>query len=42
MIGRDKIRDFYNLFASKPTDNAGCMAGFRKSVGRRAGLPATK
>ena len=42
MIGRDELQDFYNLSAPNPTDNAGCMAGFRKIAGRNFGLPATK
>lgn len=42
MIGRDELQDFYNLCAPNPTDNAGCMAGFRKIAGRGLGLPATK
>lgn len=42
MIGRDKLRDFYNISAPNPTDNAGCMAGFRRVAGRKIGLPATK
>ncbi len=42
MCGRDELREVYNLSAPHPTDNAGCMAGFRKLAGRRFGLPATK
>lgn len=42
MSEQKKLRDLYNLSAPHPTDNAGCMAGFRKIAGRRFGLPATK
>ena len=41
MIGRETLQDFYNLSAPNPTDNAGCMAGFRRIAGRGFGLPAT-
>lgn len=42
MIERGKLQDFYNLSAPNPTDNAGCMAGFRRIAGRSFGLPATR
>ncbi len=42
MIKQDQLQDFYNLSAPNPTDNAGCMAGFRRIAGRGFGLPATK
>lgn len=42
MIGREELQDFYNLSAPNPTDNAGCMAGFRRIVGRGFGLPANQ
>ena len=42
MIGREELQDFYNLSAPNPTDNAGCMAGFRRIAGRGWGLPATR
>lgn len=42
MIEQEKLQDYYNLSAPHPTDNAGCMAGFRRIAGRRIGLPATK
>lgn len=42
MIEKRELRDFYNLSAPNPTDNAGCMAGFRKIAGRGFGLPATR
>ncbi len=42
MIGREELQDFYNLSAPNPTDNAGCMAGFRRIAGRGFGLPATR
>ena len=41
MIEKKDLRAFYNLAAPNPTDNAGCMAGFRKIAGRGFGLPAT-
>ena len=42
MIEREELQDFYNLSAPNPTDNAGCMAGFRRIAGRRLGMPATR
>ena len=42
MIGREELQDFYNLAAPYPTDNTGCMAGFRRIAGRGFGLPATR
>ncbi len=42
MIGREELQEFYNLSAPNPTDNAGCMAGFRRIAGRGFGLPATR
>jgi len=42
MIERDELQDFYNLSAPNPTDNSGCMAGFRRIAGRGFGLPATR
>ncbi len=42
MCGREKLREVYNLSAPHPTDNAGCMAGFRGIAGRSIGLSATK
>jgi NAD dependent epimerase/dehydratase family enzyme len=42
MIGKEEMQDFYNLSAPNPTDNAGCMAEFRRIAGRGFGLPATK
>jgi NAD dependent epimerase/dehydratase family enzyme len=42
MIGREELQNFYNLAAPYPTDNAGCMAGFRRIAGRGFGLPATR
>lgn len=42
MIGREKLQQFYNLSAPNPIDNAKCMAGFRRIVGRSFGLPATR
>ncbi|MGD1977756.1 MAG: TIGR01777 family oxidoreductase [Akkermansiaceae bacterium] len=42
MTEKDELRSYYNLSAPNPTDNAGCMAGFRKITGRSFGLPAEK
>jgi uncharacterized protein (TIGR01777 family) len=42
MIGRETLQNLYNLSAPNPTDNAGCMAGFRRIAGREFGLPATR
>ena len=42
MTEQESLRDYYNLAAPNPTDNAGCMKGFRKIAGRSFGLPATK
>lgn len=42
MIGRNELKDFYNLSAPNPTDNTGCMRGFRRIAGRGFGLPASR
>lgn len=42
MIEKEKLRNFYNLSSPNPTDNEGCMRGFRKVAGRRFGLPVAR
>ncbi len=42
MSEREELQDFYNVVSPNPTDNASCMAGFRRLAGRRFGLPAAK